>query len=132
MSMSFGQCLDGVEPDVDCSLKFQVVELLSHSIRCEMPFAKFIPAYHHHFGRQCRVADYGYSKLAELFEAISDTIVTLNPGSNPDCSPEDKIIRLSPHEQTKVNKYNLHTILCMKDKQQICTYQVHASSFNSS
>ena len=29
----------------------------------QMPFHKFIPSYHHHFGRQCRVADYGYTKL---------------------------------------------------------------------
>ena len=35
-----------------------------------MPFSKFIPSYHHHFGRQCRVADYGYTKLMELFEAL--------------------------------------------------------------
>lgn len=35
---------------------------------------KFIPAYHHHFGRQCRVADYGYTKLVDLFEAIPHVI----------------------------------------------------------
>jgi hypothetical protein len=48
----------------------EVVDLLKHSPQCRMPFSKFIPAYHHHFGRQCRVADYGYTKLMELFEAI--------------------------------------------------------------
>ena len=31
-------------------------------------------AYHHHFGRQCRVADYGFTKLIELFETIPTTI----------------------------------------------------------
>jgi meiosis arrest female protein 1 len=35
-----------------------------------MLFNKFIPAYHHHYGHQCRVADYGFTKLIELFEAI--------------------------------------------------------------
>jgi hypothetical protein len=35
-----------------------------------MMFNKFIPAYHHHYGHQCRVADYGFTKLIELFEAI--------------------------------------------------------------
>lgn len=40
-----------------------------------MPFNKFIPSYHHHYGRQCRVADYGFSKLVELFEAIPDIVV---------------------------------------------------------
>ena len=39
-----------------------------------MPFHKFIPSYHHHFGRQCRVADYGYTKLKDLFEALPHVI----------------------------------------------------------
>ena len=34
----------------------------------------FFLAYHHHFGRQCRVADYGFTKLIELFETIPTTI----------------------------------------------------------
>ena len=48
----------------------EVVDLLKNSPHCRLPFTKFIPEYHHHFGRQCRVADYGYTKLIELFEAI--------------------------------------------------------------
>ncbi|XP_050703178.1 meiosis regulator and mRNA stability factor 1-like isoform X2 [Eriocheir sinensis] len=52
----------------------EVIELLRHSPECKMLFNRFIPAYHHHFGRQCRVADYGFSKLIELFEAIPDII----------------------------------------------------------
>lgn len=68
-----------------------------------MPFSKFIPAYHHHFGRQCRVADYGFSKLAELFEAITETVVAVNPSSSgTECSMDDKILRLTPKEQIKV------------------------------
>ena len=47
-----------------------MVDLLKNSPHCRLPFTKFIPEYHHHFGRQCRVADYGYTKLIELFEAI--------------------------------------------------------------
>lgn len=39
-----------------------------------MPFNKFIPAYHHHFGKQCRVSDYGFTKLIELFEAIPSVV----------------------------------------------------------
>lgn len=35
-----------------------------------MPISKFIPSYHHHFAKQCRVSDYGYSKLLELLEAV--------------------------------------------------------------
>lgn len=81
----------------------KVIELFRHSIRYEMPFSKFIPAYHHHFGKQCRVSDYGFSKLAELFEAITDTVACINPqGPSTDCSTEDKVIRLVPQEQVKV------------------------------
>lgn len=47
-----------------------VVDLLRHSPHYRMPFSKFIPAFHRHFGHQCRVASYGFTKLIELFEAI--------------------------------------------------------------
>ena len=48
----------------------EVVDLLKRMPGCQMSFSKFIPSYHHHFGRQCRVADFGFTKLQELFEAI--------------------------------------------------------------
>ena len=57
----------------------EVVDLLKHNPQCRMPFNKFIPAYHHHFGRQCRVSDYGFSKLLDLFEAIPHVVdVSIN------------------------------------------------------
>ncbi|ELT96320.1 hypothetical protein CAPTEDRAFT_189894 [Capitella teleta] len=43
-----------------------------------MPFNKFIPSYHHHFGRQCRVSNYGFTKLIDLFEAIPETVKLLD------------------------------------------------------
>jgi len=52
----------------------EVIDLLKNSPQCRMPFSKFIPSYHHHFGRQCRVADFGYTKLLELFEAIPQVV----------------------------------------------------------
>lgn len=52
----------------------ECVELLKHAPDCRLPFNKFIPSYHHHFGRQCRVSDYGFSKLIELFEAVPGTV----------------------------------------------------------
>ena len=52
----------------------EVIDLLKNSPQCQMPFNKFIPAYHHHFGKQCRVSDYGFTKLMELFEAIPDVV----------------------------------------------------------
>jgi meiosis arrest female protein 1 len=52
----------------------EVIDILRHSPNCTMLFNKFVPAYHHHFGHQCRVSDYGFSKLIELFEAIPDVV----------------------------------------------------------
>ncbi|XP_012256062.2 meiosis regulator and mRNA stability factor 1 isoform X2 [Athalia rosae] len=52
----------------------EVVELLSHAPQCRMLFNKFVPSYHHHFGHQCRVSDYGFTKLIELFEAIPEIV----------------------------------------------------------
>lgn len=48
----------------------ELVDLLKTTDKCQILLSKFIPAYHHHFGRQCRVADYGYTKLLDLFESI--------------------------------------------------------------
>lgn len=52
----------------------EVVRLLRHTPQCSMLFNKFVPSYHHHFGYQCRVSDFGFTKLIELFEAISDVV----------------------------------------------------------
>lgn len=52
----------------------EVVDLLRHQPHCRMPFSKFIPTYHHHFGRQCKLSYYGFTKLVELFEAIPDIL----------------------------------------------------------
>ncbi len=52
----------------------EVIDLLKHSPQCRMPFNKFIPAYHHHFGKQCKVAEYGFTKLIELFEAVPHVV----------------------------------------------------------
>ncbi|CAD5122555.1 DgyrCDS10969 [Dimorphilus gyrociliatus] len=59
----------------------EVADLLKHSPKCSLPFSKFIPAYHHHFGRQCRVADYGYTKLIELLDAVGHVVQVLGAGS---------------------------------------------------
>jgi len=52
----------------------EVVELLGHARNYTLNFNKFFAAYHHHFGRQCRVSEYGFTKLIELFEAIPETV----------------------------------------------------------
>ncbi|XP_032570485.1 meiosis regulator and mRNA stability factor 1 isoform X1 [Drosophila sechellia] len=60
----------------------EVIELLKMSPKSTMKFNRFIPAYHNHFGKQCRVADYGYTKLIELFEALSNVVQIMGDGEN--------------------------------------------------
>ncbi|XP_046812509.1 uncharacterized protein LOC111675277 [Lucilia cuprina] len=60
----------------------EVIELVKMSPKATMKFNRFIPAYHNHFGKQCRVADYGYTKLIELFEALSAVVQIMGDGEN--------------------------------------------------
>ncbi|KAG8558260.1 hypothetical protein GDO81_016929 [Engystomops pustulosus] len=59
----------------------EVIDLLKNQPSCIMPVSKFIPTYHHHFAKQCRVSDYGYSKLMELLEAVPHVLQILGMGS---------------------------------------------------
>ncbi|KAG7214530.1 hypothetical protein INR49_023045 [Caranx melampygus] len=72
----------------------EVVDLLRHQPHCRMPFSKFIPTYHHHFGRQCKLSYYGFTKLMELFEAIPDVLMVLECG-------EEKVLTLTEVERIK-------------------------------
>ncbi|CAC5393561.1 LKAP [Mytilus coruscus] len=73
----------------------EVVDLLKHNPQCRMPFNKFIPSFHHHFGRQCRVSDYGFTKLLDLFEAIPHIVDIEEDG-------EERLIHLTESELRKV------------------------------
>ena len=46
------QTLDEVERTHQFAV--ECIELLKHAPDCRLTFNKFIPSYHHHFGRQCR------------------------------------------------------------------------------
>ncbi|XP_051789959.1 meiosis regulator and mRNA stability factor 1 isoform X3 [Erpetoichthys calabaricus] len=72
----------------------EVVDLLRHQPHFRMSFSKFIPSYHHHFGRQCKLTYYGFNKLLELFEAIPDVLQVLECG-------EEKILALTEVEKVK-------------------------------
>ncbi|KAJ8363878.1 hypothetical protein SKAU_G00127090 [Synaphobranchus kaupii] len=72
----------------------EVVDLLRHQPHCRMSFSKFIPSYHHHFGRQCKLTYYGFTKLMELFEAIPEVLLVLECG-------EEKILTLTEMEKVK-------------------------------
>ncbi|XP_077131244.1 meiosis regulator and mRNA stability factor 1 isoform X8 [Ranitomeya variabilis] len=72
----------------------EVVDLLRHQPHFRMPFNKFIPSYHHHFGRQCKLTCYGFTKLIDLFEAIPDVLQVLECG-------EEKMLTLTEMERIK-------------------------------
>lgn len=72
----------------------EVVDLLRHQTNFRMPFNKFIPSYHHHFGRQCKLTYYGFTKLLDLFEAIPDVLQVLECG-------EEKVLTLTEMERLK-------------------------------
>ena len=49
--------------------------VMKMSSKCTLSFDKFMHLYLQHFGRQCRLADYGpFNKLKNLFESIPATI----------------------------------------------------------
>jgi meiosis arrest female protein 1 len=66
LSLSYGEAAENISKEV--------IELVKMCQKSTMMFSKFIPTYHNHFGKQCRVADYGCTKLIELFEAMSSVV----------------------------------------------------------
>ena len=65
-----------INAEVSRTQKFseECIELFKNVPECRLPFDKFGEAYRSHFGRDCRLADYGFKKLKWLFEAIPTII----------------------------------------------------------
>lgn len=61
-------------------LRREVVELVKQQPGSALPLAKFIPAFHAQFGKQCCVADYGYSRLQDLIDALKGIVHTVGEG----------------------------------------------------
>jgi len=59
-------------------LTYDIIDMLKHKSRFSIQFNKFIPHFHHHFGRQCKLSNYGFTKLIELLEAMPDTVHVIN------------------------------------------------------
>lgn len=56
----------------------EVLDLLKNQgFHCRLPVSKFVSAYHQYYSRQCRVADYGFSKIIDLLSAIPKSIQVL-------------------------------------------------------
>ncbi|RXG57250.1 Meiosis arrest female protein 1-like protein, partial [Armadillidium vulgare] len=92
----------------------EVIELLRHSPECKMQFNRFIPAYHHHFGRQCRLSDYGFSKLIELFEAIPDVLQILGEDEEG-----ERILQLVEKERLRILGDQIFTLVKNSPNQMI-------------
>ncbi|CAK1547136.1 unnamed protein product [Leptosia nina] len=75
-----GRTAPSLEPML-ALLEKELIDLLKVQPKCCIQFSKLIPTFHHHFGRQCRVADYGFTKLPDLLAALSKSIVVLGSGS---------------------------------------------------
>ena len=58
----------------------EVVELVKQQTCCALPLSKFIPTYHAHFGKQCRVSDYGFTRLQDLIEALRGVVHVVGEG----------------------------------------------------
>lgn len=54
-----------------------IINMFRHQQDFNIPFQRFIPMYHHHFGYQCRVQLYGCLRLIDLFEEIPDIVQIL-------------------------------------------------------
>ncbi|CAF3613838.1 unnamed protein product, partial [Rotaria sp. Silwood1] len=60
----------------------EVLDLLKNQgSHCRLPVSKFVSTYHQYFNRQCRVADYGFSKMIDLLSAIPKSIQILGDGN---------------------------------------------------
>ncbi|XP_059617478.1 meiosis regulator and mRNA stability factor 1 [Phlebotomus argentipes] len=88
----------------------EVIELLKVTPKATLQFNKFIPAYHNHFGKQCRVADYGYTRLIDLFDALSAVVQVMGEGEN-------RLITLTHRTQIRRFTADLYKVLkCQLNK----------------
>lgn len=92
----------------------ELVDLLKTAPHCQLPFNRFIPAYHHHFGRQCRVADYGFTKLIDLLEALTHTVQV--------CKLDNAISQTDVNSELSAN----HCVILLGDgrRQQACGHAI--------
>lgn len=63
-----------------CAHRFarDIIDMLKQKPRFAIQLSKFIPNFHQHFGRQCKLSNYGFVKLVDLFESLPNTVQLLN------------------------------------------------------
>lgn len=82
----------------------EVIKILRNRPHYRMPFTEFVPAYHRQFGRQCKLSNYGFSKLIDLFEALALYVQVIEKGT-------EKHIALTETEHKKVLSMQISAIL---------------------
>ncbi|KAJ9585358.1 hypothetical protein L9F63_002855, partial [Diploptera punctata] len=109
------ECLRCVSPSLATQLALfsrELVDLLKTAPHCQLMFNRFIPAYHHHFGRQCRVADYGFTKLIDLMDALPHIVQVMGEGNK-------RVITLSHRAQVRRFTSDLLRVLKSQASKQI-------------
>ncbi|KAJ8946869.1 hypothetical protein NQ318_006779 [Aromia moschata] len=101
----------------------EVIDLLRHSPYYTMLFNKFVPAYHHHFGHQCKVSDYGFTKLIELFEAIPDIISQLSDGERTVSLTLQQSLKILGAQIVQIVKASKQSSLSLEDLPQIYLHE---------
>ena len=97
----------------------EVIELLRSVPTLSLTFSKFIPFYHHYYNRQCKVSDFGFSKLIELLEALESECLELSDG------PEEKLIRLNFDERRAALYSRFHQIIKDSKERQMTAKQLN-------
>nr|VZI25919.1 unnamed protein product [Spirometra erinaceieuropaei] len=62
-------------------LRREVVEMIKQQQpNCELLLSNFISTYHSQFGKQCRVADYGFSRLLDVIDSLNNVVHVVGRG----------------------------------------------------
>jgi meiosis arrest female protein 1 len=85
----------------------EVIRLLSTISNFELTFSKFIPSYHHYYNKQCRVLDYGFTKLIELLEELSPEYIEMEFEEEYG----ERVIKLNAEKRLKAIAHRFELIL---------------------
>jgi len=113
----------------------EVVDLLRAAPACRLPLYKFIPSYQLMFGKQCNVADYGYTKLNDLLDSL-EVVQTLGEGARASITISHaaqvkrftndllKVLKLQPEKQLLLSHLPEAFSSCFRRNFDIVSYGV--------
>lgn len=83
--------------------------MFRHQQDFNVPFQRFIPMYHHHFGYQCRVQLYGCLRLIDLFEEIPHVVEIMEDKNG------ERIVQLTEEATQQAVQLNLIQLVRQHD-----------------